>query len=292
MATVTWEGTGTEHIATELSERILTITLNRPERLNAWTPTMARELIEAFDRADADDEVGAIIITGAGRGFCAGADLEAGGDTFNARARGVTDALPEDNGGLFTLRIFNSLKPVIAAINGPAVGVGATMTLPMDVRLASDEARIGFVFARRGIVPEAASSWFLPRVVGISRAMEWVTTGRVFDAQEALDAGLVRSLHPPGELLGAARELAREIAENAAPVSVALARRMLWRMLGAEHPMVAHRADSRALFARGQSADVVEGVTSFLEKRPAKFTDRVSDGLPDIQPDWVEPEFR
>jgi enoyl-CoA hydratase/carnithine racemase len=292
MATVTWEGTGTEHIATELSERILTITLNRPERLNAWTPTMARELIEAFDRADADDEVGAIIVTGAGRGFCAGADLQAGGDTFNARARGVTDALPEDNGGLFTLRIFNSLKPVIAAINGPAVGVGATMTLPMDVRLASDEARIGFVFARRGIVPEAASSWFLPRVVGISRAMEWVTTGRVFDAQEALEAGLVRSLHPPSELLGAARELAREIAENAAPVSVALARRMLWRMLGAGHPMVAHRADSRALFARGQSADVVEGVTSFLEKRPAKFTDRVSDGLPDIQPDWVEPEFR
>jgi enoyl-CoA hydratase/carnithine racemase len=292
MATVTWAGTGTEHIATDLSERILTITLNRPERLNAWTPTMCRELIEAFDRADADDEVGAIIITGAGRGFCAGADLAAGGDTFNARARGVTAELPEDNGGQFTLRIFDSLKPVIAAINGPAVGVGATMTLPMDVRLASEEARIGFVFARRGIVPEAASSWFLPRVVGISRAMEWVTTGRVFDAQEALEAGLVRSLHPPGELLGAARELAREIVENAAPVSVALARRMLWRMLGAEHPMVAHRADSRALFARGQSADVVEGVTSFLEKRPARFTDRVSDGLPDVQPDWVEPEFR
>jgi enoyl-CoA hydratase/carnithine racemase len=292
MATVTWEGTGTEHIATELSERILTITLNRPERLNAWTPTMARELVEAFDRADGDDEVGAIIITGAGRGFCAGADLEAGGDTFNARARGVTDELPEDNGGLFTLRVFNSLKPVIAAINGPAVGVGATMTLPMDVRLASEEARVGFVFARRGIVPEAASSWFLPRVVGISRAMEWVATGRVFGAGEALDAGLVRSVHPPGELLGAARELAREIVEGAAPVSVALARRMLWRMLGADHPMVAHRADSRALFARGQSADVVEGVTSFLEKRPAHFTDRVSDGLPDIQPDWTEPEFR
>ena len=292
MATVTWEGTGTEHIATELSERILTITLNRPERLNAWTPTMARELIEAFDRADADDEVGAIIITGAGRGFCAGADLAAGGETFNARARGVTDELPEDNGGQFTLRIFNSLKPVIAAINGPAVGVGATMTLPMDVRFASEEARMGFVFARRGIVPEAASSWFLPRVVGISRAMEWVATGRVFDAQEALEAGLVRSLHPPGELLGAARELAREIVENAAPVSVALARRMLWRMLGADHPMVAHRADSRALFARGQSADVVEGVTSFLEKRPAPFSDRVSDGLPDIQPGWTEPGFR
>jgi enoyl-CoA hydratase/carnithine racemase len=291
MATATWESTGTEQIATELSERILTITLNRPERLNAWTATMCHELIEAFDRADADDEVGAIIVTGAGRGFCAGADLEAGGDTFNARARGVTDELPEDNGGQFTLRVFRSLKPVIAAINGPAVGVGATMTLPMDVRLASEEARMGFVFVRRGIVPEACSSWFLPRVVGISRAMEWVATGRVFDAQEALEAGLVRSLHPPGELLRAARELAREIVETAAPVSVALSRQMLWRMLGADHPMSAHRADSRALFARGQSADVVEGVSSFLEKRPAQFSDRVSEGLPDIQPGWEEPRF-
>jgi enoyl-CoA hydratase/carnithine racemase len=292
VATAAWEASATEQIATDLSERILTITLNRPERLNAWTATMCRELIEAFDRADADDEVGAIIITGAGRGFCAGADLEAGGDTFNARARGVTDELPEDNGGLFTLRIFSSLKPVIGAINGPAVGVGATMTLPMDVRLASEQARMGFVFARRGIVPEACSSWFLPRVVGISRAMEWVATGRVFDAHEALEAGLVRSVHAPDELIGAARELAREIVDNAAPVSVALSRRMLWRMLGADHPMAAHRADSRALFARGQSADVVEGVTSFLEKRPAHFADRVSDGLPDVQPDWVEPEFR
>jgi enoyl-CoA hydratase/carnithine racemase len=292
MATAAWESTATEQIATELSERILTITLNRPERLNAWTATMCRELIGAFDRADADDDVGAIIITGAGRGFCAGADLEAGGDTFNARARGVTDELPEDNGGQFTLRVFNSLKPVIAAVNGPAVGVGATMTLAMDVRLASEQARMGFVFARRGIVPEACSSWFLPRIVGVSRAMEWVATGRVFDAQEALAAGLVRSVHPPEQLLGAARELAREIVDNAAPVSVALSRRMLWRMLGADHPMVAHRADSRALYARGQSADVVEGVTSFLEKRPAHFTDRVSDGLPDIQPDWHEPEFR
>jgi enoyl-CoA hydratase/carnithine racemase len=291
MATATWESTGTEQIATELSERILTITLNRPERLNAWTATMCHELIEAFDRADAEDEVGAIIVTGAGRGFCAGADLEAGGDTFNARARGVTDELPEDNGGQFTLRVFKSLKPVIAAINGPAVGVGATMTLPMDVRLASEEARMGFVFARRGIVPEACSSWFLPRVVGISRAMEWVATGRVFDAQEALEAGLVRSLHPPGELLRAARELAREIVETTAPVSVALSRQMLWRMLGADHPMSAHRADSRALFARGQSADVVEGVSSFLEKRPAQFSDRVSEGLPDIQPGWEEPRF-
>src|SRR5437660_2319131 len=207
---------GFEQITTELVDRVLTITLNRPDRLNAWTPTMARELIEAFDRADTDDEVGAIIITGAGRGFCAGADLAAGGETFNARARGVTAELPEDNGGQFTLRIFNSVKPVIAAINGPAVGVGATMTLPMDVRLASEEARMGFVFARRGIIPEAASSWFLPRVVGISRAMEWVATGRVFSAAEALEGGLVRSVYPPAELIGAARELGREIAENTA----------------------------------------------------------------------------
>jgi enoyl-CoA hydratase/carnithine racemase len=287
-----WGGEGFEQINAELAERILTITLNRPERLNAWTQTMARELMEAFDRADADDEVGAIIITGAGRGFCAGADLAGGGETFDYRVRGVEAEQPEDNGGQFTLRVFNSLKPVIAAINGPAVGVGATMTLPMDVRLAAEDARMGFVFARRGIVPEACSSWFLPRVVGISQAMEWVATGRVFPAEEALRAGLVRSLHPADELLGAARELAAEIVENSAPVSVALARRMLWRMLGAEHPMIAHRADSRAMFHRGQSADAVEGVTSFLEKRPARFTDRVSEGLADIQPDWAEPEFR
>ena len=281
-----------EQIHTELAEGVLQITLNRPERLNAWTPTMARELHEAFDQADADDDVRAVVVTGAGRGFCAGADLGAGGETFDYRARGAGDAtVVRDNGGQFTLRVFDSKKPVIAAINGPAVGVGATMTLPMDVRLAAEDAKIGFVFARRGIVPEACSSWFLPRVVGISRAMEWVATGRVFSAQEALEAGLVRSLHPKDELLGAARELAREIADNAAPVSVALARQMMWRMLGAEHPMVAHRADSRAMFARGQSADAVEGVTSFLEKRPANFSDRVSAGLPEIQPGWREPQF-
>jgi enoyl-CoA hydratase/carnithine racemase len=282
-----------EQITTEVADGVLTITLNRPERLNAWTATMGRELIEAFDSADADDEVGAIIMTGAGRGYCAGADLAAGGETFDWRARAGADAdaVPRDNGGQFTLRVFASKKPVIAAINGPAVGVGATMTLPMDVRLAADDARMGFVFARRGIVPEACSSWFLPRVVGISRAMEWVSTGRVFSAQEALDAGLVRSLHPSSELLGAANALAREIVDNTAPVSVALARRMMWTMLGAEHPMLAHRADSRGMFSRGQSADAVEGVTSFLEKRPARFSDRVSDGLPDIMPGWTEPQF-
>jgi enoyl-CoA hydratase/carnithine racemase len=253
---------------------------------------MARELMQAFDRADVDDEVRAIVVTGAGRGFCAGADLASGGETFDYRKRGGTAPVPRDNGGEFTLRVFESTKPVIAAINGPAVGVGATMTLPMDIRLAAEDARIGFVFARRGIVPEACSSWFLPRVVGISRAMEWVATGRVFSAQEALEGGLVRSLHPAGELLDAAYALAHEIAENTAPVSVALARQMMWRMLGAEHPMLAHRADSRGMFSRGQSADAVEGVTAFLEKRPARFPDLVSDGLPEIMPGWRPPEFK
>jgi enoyl-CoA hydratase/carnithine racemase len=280
-----------EQIRYAVADRVLTITLDRPDRLNAFTAVMARELIAAFDAADADDEVRAIVVTGAGRGFCAGADLSGGGGTFDWREREAEGPVPRDGGGQVTLRIFASTKPVIAAINGPAVGVGATMTLPMDVRLVSEEARIGFVFARRGIVPEACSSWFLPRAVGISRAMEWVATGRVFDAREAVDGGLARSIHAPGELLDAAYALAREIADHTAPVSVALARRLMWRMLGAAHPMDAHRADSRAMFSRGQSADAVEGVTSFLEKRPAVFPDRVSDGLPDVFPDWAEPPF-
>ena len=280
-----------EQITTELNDHVLTITMNRPDRLNAWTQTMFGELLEAFDRADADDEVRAVIVTGAGRAFCAGADLERGRETFTKREHQDPDAIPRDSGGRLTLRIFEATKPVIAAINGPAVGIGATMTLPMDVRLAADDARIGFVFVRRGIVPEACSSWFLPRVVGISRAMEWVATGRVFTAQEALEGGLVRSLHPKDELLDAARELAREIAENAAPVSVALARRMLWRLLGAEHPMLAHRADSRGMLYRGRSADAAEGIAAFLEKRPASFPDRISNGLPDVMPGWTAPDF-
>jgi enoyl-CoA hydratase/carnithine racemase len=280
-----------EQIRYEVADQVLTITMNRPDRLNAWTPTMLQELLQAFDQADADDGVRVVIVTGAGRGFCAGADLEAGGSTFDYRERGVEDEVPRDGGGQFALRIFASKKPVIAAINGPAVGVGATMTLPMDIRLAAEGAKIGFVFTRRGIVPEAASSWFLPRIVGISRAMEWAATGRVFSAEEALEGGLVRSLHPPDELLDAARSLAREIVENTAPVSVALARRLMWDMLGAEHPMVAHRADSRAMLARGQSADVREGVTSFLEKRSPAFPDRVSAGLPDVFPGREEPAF-
>jgi enoyl-CoA hydratase/carnithine racemase len=281
-----------EEIRYEVADHVLTITLDRPDRLNAFTPTMARELIEAFDRSDADDDVRAVIVTGAGRGFCAGADLGGGGGTFDWRDRDGGDVgVPRDGGGQVTLRIFDSLKPVIAAINGPAVGVGITMTLPMDVRIAASGAKIGFVFARRGIVPEACSSWFLPRLVGISQAMEWVATGRVFLAEEALAGGLVRSVHPADEVLGVAQELAAEIASEAAPVSVALARRLMWTMLGASHPMEAHRADSRAMFSRGRSSDAFEGVTSFLEKRPAEFSDRVSDGLPELFPGREEPVF-
>lgn len=277
----------------DVDDHVATITLHRPEKLNAFTGTMMHEMIAAFDEADADDDVRAVVVTGSGRAFCAGADLSSGGETF---ARGGSDVqtdagVPRDGGGLTALRIFESKKPVIGAINGAAVGVGVTMTLPMDIRIASTASRFGFVFARRGIVPEAASSWFLPRIVGISQALEWSFSGRVFDANEALAGGLVRSLHEPGQLLAAAREIATDIARHAAPVSVSLTRQMMWRMLGAPHPMHAHRADSRAILARGRSADAREGVTSFLEKRPAHYTDRVSDGLPDVFPGWVDPEF-
>jgi enoyl-CoA hydratase/carnithine racemase len=281
-----------EEIRYEVADGVLTITLDRPDRLNAFTATMGRELIEAFDLADADDGVRAVVVTGEGRAFCAGADLGGGGDTFDWRDLAEGEgAVPRDTGGQVSLRIFQSVKPVIAAINGPAVGVGITMTLPMDVRIAAAGTKIGFVFTRRGIVPEACSSWFLPRLVGISQALEWVETGRVFSSEEALAGGLVRSLHPAGSVLEQAQALAREIADNAAPVSVALARQLLWTMLGASHPMEAHRADSRAMFARGQSDDAREGVTSFLEKRPAQFTDRVSDGLPEVFPGREEPTF-
>jgi enoyl-CoA hydratase/carnithine racemase len=282
-----------EHIAYEVADRVATITLNRPEKLNAFTGKMMRELHQAFDLADADDEVRAVIMTGAGRAFCAGADLSAGANTFNDGEMSSDSgaSVRRDGGGTVTLRIFSCNKPVIAAINGPAVGVGATMILPMDIRLASTSARFGFVFTRRGIVPEACSSWFLPRVVGISRAQEWVLSGRVFDAEEALEHGLVRSLHAPEQLMTAAHEIANEIADNTAPVAVALARQMMWRMLGAAHPMEAHRVDSRGIQIRGRSKDVAEGVVSFLEKRPAEFVETVSRDLPDIFPDWEDPEF-
>ena len=273
---------------------VLTITLNRPDKLNAFTFTMMRELIDAFDHADADDDVRAVIVTGAGRGFCAGADLAAGDSTFDYRDTSGNEARLEDardGGGLVTLRIFESKKPVIAAVNGPAVGVGVTMTLPMDVRLASDSARFGFVFARRGLVPEAASSWFLPRVVGIGQAMEWVMTGRVFPAAEALAGGLVRSVHAPDELLGAAKALALEVAENTSGVSVALSRQMLWRMLGADHPMEAHKIDSRVIWEQGRTADAREGVMSFLEKRAPAFPMRVSADMPSCFPWWEERKF-
>ena len=278
-------------IRLEVDGAVATITLDRPERLNAFTNTMRRELIDAFDRTDADDAVRAVVVTGSGRGFCAGADLQGGEAAFDYVAPRDDGSIPRDGGGTVALRIFDSLKPVIAAINGPAVGVGITMTLPMDIRLASVEAKMGFVFNRRGLVPEAASSWFLPRLVGISQAMEWVATGRVFDAEEALRGGLVRSLHTPEALLDAAYALAAEIAENTSAVSVAMSRQLLWHMLGESHPMAAHRADSLAMSFRGTSDDAHEGVRSFLEKRPAAFSGRVSAGLPNLFPGFEAPTY-
>ena len=281
-----------EQIRYDVSEGILTLTLHRPDKLNAFTATMAQELINAFDAADADDDVRVVVVTGAGRAFCAGADLSRGGDTFDPRVRGGTrEEAPRDGGGLVALRIYNARKPVIGAINGPAVGVGVTMTLPMDIRLAGEGARFGFVFARRGITPEAASTWFLPRLVGPMQAAEWLYTGRVFAADEALAGGLVRSVHTGDDLLATAYAIAREIADNAAPVSVALSRQMMWRMLAAPTPYYAHVADSRAIHARGQGQDVREGIASFMEKRPPVFPERVSSDLPDIfgepLPSWA-----
>ena len=276
----------------EVEDNVLTLTLNRPDKLNAFTRDMMHELINAFDKADEDDNVRAIIITGAGRGFCAGADLSVGADTFNADVREDRESgLQRDGGGLLTLRIFESKKPVIAAINGPAVGIGATMLLPMDIRICSTDAKIGFVFSRRGIVPEACSSYFLPKIVGISQALEWCISGRVFPAGEALTGGLVRSVHDPDELIGAAKTIASEIANNTSAVSVALIRQMLWKMLGADHPMEAHKIDSRGIYYCGKSDDVKEGVESFLEKRPAKFPLKVSKDMPEFYPWWQERDF-
>ncbi len=301
-------GLNFETIRLEIAEGIATITLDRPERMNAFTGQMMADLIAAFDATDADDAVRAVIVTGAGKAFCAGADLADGAATFDyaqggmghgdggpVQADGSVDFAHEgvrDSGGRVTLRIFDSLKPVIGAINGAAVGIGATMLLPMDFRLASDTARFGFVFARRGIVPEAASSWFLPRLVGIGQALEWCYSGKVFGADEALNGGLVRSVHAADDLLPAARSLALELTSDSAPVSVALTRRMLWGMLGAGHPMDAHRLDSRAVWLRGGGADAKEGVMSFLEKRDAVFTDRVSDEWPRVDGWFDAPGWR
>ncbi|REE96000.1 crotonase/enoyl-CoA hydratase family protein [Thermomonospora umbrina] len=285
---------GYSEIRYEVADRVATVTLDRPERMNAYTYTMRGELLAVFDEIDADDEVRAVVVTGAGRAFCAGADLQAGGDTFNKEKQGdmfagedvLEDGTPRDGGGTVALRIARCLKPVIGAFNGAAVGVGVTMTLPMDVRLASEKAKFGFVFARRGIVTEAASSWFLPRLVGIAQAMEWAATGRVFDAREALDGGLVSRVHAPDELLPAAYGLAREIADNTSAVSVAAIRRLMWSGLSSTTPWDAHANDSRLMAALGSSPDAAEGVTSFLEKRPASFPMRVSADLPTEVPDW------
>jgi enoyl-CoA hydratase/carnithine racemase len=285
-------------VAYAVEDGVATVTLDRPNRLNAFTKHMQVELCQVFDEIDDDPAVRAVVVTGAGRGFCAGADLgggEATFDTDNAPAEAgmerEADGRHRDEGGLVALRIFRLTKPVIAAINGPSVGVGATMTLPMDVRLASTSARFGFVFARRGIVPEACSSWFLPRVVGISRAMEWCATGRVFGADEALAGGLVRSVHEPDELLPAAYALAREIADTTSGVSVAVTRALLWRMLGAPHPMEAHRLDSAFIDELGAGPEAREGVMSFLEKRAPHFPGQVPVDIPGPWPFWTESEF-
>ena len=278
-----------ETILYDVEDGILTITLNRPDRLNAFNNEMRDEVLTALDMADADDDVKAIIFTGSGRAFCAGADLGGGGDTFNYKPR--KPGIPRDGGGMLTLRIFECLKPVISACNGPAVGIGATMQCAMDIRLASTPARFGFVFARRGIVPEACSSYFLPRIVGISKALEWCYSGKVFPAQEALAGGLVRSLHEPEDLMPAARAIACEIRDHTAPVSVTLTRHMMWRMLGADHPMEAHAIDSRGVYYRGKSDDAQEGVSSFLEKRGAVFPNQVSKDMPPYFPWWEEEHF-
>lgn len=298
-----------EQIKTEVDENgIMVLTLYRPDAMNAFTARMMHEIIDAFDQADADDNVRAIIMTGDGeRAFCAGADLSQGDKTFNYAERSdggkKSDVLGEDGGinwssedirdggGLLTLRIFESIKPVIGAINGAAVGVGVTMQLPMDIRIASDNARFGFVFARRGIVPEAASSWFLPRIVGISQALKWCYSGDVFDAEEALNGGLISEIVPQADLLARAKQIALQMTQMSSPVSVSMTRQMMWRMLGADHPMEAHKVDSKAIFGRGRQTDAKEGVVSFLEKRPPEFKDSPSEDMPDFYPWWDERKF-
>jgi enoyl-CoA hydratase/carnithine racemase len=283
----------TQEIRYQVADRVATVTLDRPDKLNAFTRQMRDQLIGAFESADADDDVRVIIVTGAGRAFCAGADLSRGGATFDYAKRddaGLEDH--RDGGGRVSLSIYDLKKPVIAAINGPAVGIGVTMTLPMDIRIASSAARFGFVFTRRGIVPEACSSWFLPKIVGISRAAEWLYTGRVFGADEALAGGLVSRVVAPEALMPAAMTLAREIADNTSAVSVALSRQMLWRMAGADHPMEAHKVDSRGIFAMGASPDVVEGIAAFKEKRAPRFSMRTSTDMPAFYPWWEERPFK
>ena len=287
-----------ETLLYRVEDGIAVVTLNRPDKLNAYDSRMRKELLAAFDETDGDDAVKAVVLTGAGRAYCAGADLSDGAAAFDpsrgdaAQDRVIVNGIARDGAGMLSLRIFDSHKPVIGAVNGAAVGAGVTTLLPLDIRLASTAARFGFVFARRGVTPEAASSWFLPRIVGISTALEWCYSGRMVPADEALARGLVRTVLPPEELMPAAMTLARDFAANAAPVSMALTRQMMWRMLGAAHPMEAHRADTRAMRQRGASADAEEGVAAFKAKRSPNFPDLLSEGLPDIFPGWQEPAFR
>jgi enoyl-CoA hydratase/carnithine racemase len=280
-----------EAVQYSVDDGVATITLNRPDKLNALNTEMYEGLLVALDRTDGDDSVRAVIVTGAGRAFCAGADLSGGAKTFDYGRAGANPEAHRDRGGMLVLRIYRSLKPIIAAINGPAVGVGISMTLPMDIRIMADSARAGFVFAARGIVPDGASSWFLPRIVGISQALEWCLSGRVFGADEALAGGLVRTVCPVGDVLPLATRLAREIAANAAPVSAIITRHLLWQMLGADHPMVTHRIDSRAIYDTGRMADSAEGVAAFLAKRRANWTLTPSTDLPDWFPWRSEPPF-
>ena len=284
-------------IKLDTADGIATLTLSRPEKMNAFTGIMMQEMVAAIDITDADDSVRAVIVTGEGeRAFCAGADLPPDEGAGNVFARhdpvdDLSDTRVRDGGGRLVLRLFNSQKPLIGACNGVAVGVGATMQLPFDMRLCSDNARFGFVFARRGITPEACSSWFLPRLVGMQTALEWCMTGRIFDAGEARERGLVRSVHSQGELMDAAVGLAREIADNTSAVSVAMTRAMLWRLSATDHPMMAHRIDSRSIYRLGKSEDSKEGVRSFLEKRPPAYPDTVSENMPDFYPWWDEPGY-
>lgn len=282
-----------------VDDGVLTLTLDRPDQLNAFTVTMAEELVAAFERASVDDDVAAVVVTGRGKAFCAGMDLSADGNVFGLdeslqpTLSDLHDRLddPEivagvrDTGGRVALAIYACTKPVIAAINGAAVGIGATMTLPMDVRLASDRTRIGFVFGRLGIVPEACSTWFLPRIVGISRALEWVYSADILTAQEAYDGGLVRSVHPEDELLEVARQLARKFVAGRSPVATALARQMMYRNAAQPHPLEAHRVDSLAMFYTS-IGDGKEGVAAFREKRDPDFTGRASR-LPPFHP-WQD----
>lgn len=276
------------HLLYVAKDGVATITLNRVERLNGFTDKTVYQVVEAIDLADADDDVRVIVFTGNGRTYSVGSDLsEAGADTFDYDKLGVSgDSVPPDLGGLITLRLYDCRKPVIVAFNGTAAGVGLTMSLAADIRLSVPEAKFCFPFVRRGIVPESASSWFLPRLVGLSKALEWMMSGRVFTADEALAGGLIRSVHPGADLLDEAYRLAREIADNTSPVSVALTRQMLWKMIDAPHPMLAHRLDSAAVYATGRGPDAKEGVASFLEKRPARYTSRPSKDMPDFYPWW------